>query len=119
MKSAPSDSPRVPLEDIVRYADLAADFTSGMDASRFEIDLRTYLAVVRCLEIASEASRRLPQQFKDQHPEIDWRSIAAAGNVYRHEYESVEPRLVWLTVRDHLPALQALAKEELRRFEAD
>jgi uncharacterized protein with HEPN domain len=83
-----------------------------------EDDLRTYLTVIRCLEVVSEASRRLPAEFKEQHPGIDWRNIAASGNVYRHEYESVDLRLAWLTVRDHLPALKVVAEAELRRLDA-
>jgi uncharacterized protein with HEPN domain len=61
------------------------------------------------------AFRRISEPFKAQHPEIDWRNIAASGNVYRHEYDSVDPRLNWLTVRDHLPALRGVAEAELRR----
>ena len=114
----PSDAARLPLGDIVRYAELANGFTAGLEFAAFRDDLRTYLAVVRCLEVVSEASRRLPTEFKQQHPEIDWRNIATSGNVYRHEYESVDPRLVWLTVRDHLPALKAVAEAELRRLDA-
>jgi uncharacterized protein with HEPN domain len=90
----PSDATQLALADIVRYADLAAQFVAGLEFPGFQGDLRTYLAVVRCLEIVSEASRKLPALFKAQHAEIDWRSIAASGNVYRHEYDSVDPRLV-------------------------
>jgi uncharacterized protein with HEPN domain len=41
--------------------------------------------VTRCLEIISEASRRLPESLKARHPEIPWKQIAGAGNVYRHD----------------------------------
>ena len=78
----PSDAARLPLGDIVRYAELANGFAAGLEFAAFRDDLRTYLAVVRCLEVVSEASRRLPTEFKQQHPEIDWRNIAASGNVY-------------------------------------
>jgi len=43
----------------------------------------------RCLEIISEASRRLPSSLKERHPSIDWKRMAGAGNVYRHDYEDV------------------------------
>ena len=55
-------------------------------AARFVLDhikddnLRLY-AVTRCLEIISEASRRLPQELKARHPSIEWREMAAAGNI--------------------------------------
>ena len=58
-----------------------------MDVAGFAADRETVYAVVRALEIVSEASRRLPPEIKSHHPEIDWVAVAAAGNVYRHEYD--------------------------------
>jgi uncharacterized protein with HEPN domain len=63
----------------------------------------------RCLEIVSEASRRLPDELKARHPEIPWRDIAAAGNIYRHQYEDVLEQRVWQTLQHHLaPLLHAV-----------
>lgn len=64
----------------------------------------------------SEASRRLPQEIKNQHPEIDWLAVAAAGNVYRHEYDGVDEKLIWHTVRHDLSALCAVAAAELEHL---
>src|SRR5215207_4329882 len=57
--------------------------------------MRTIYAVTRCLEIISEASRRLPEELKARHPSIAWKQMAGAGNVYRHDYEDVAARYVW------------------------
>ncbi|KRQ11665.1 hypothetical protein AOQ71_17400 [Bradyrhizobium manausense] len=73
------------------------------------------LTVTRCLEIISEASRRLPEELKARHPAIAWRQMAAAGNVYRHNYEDVAARLVWETVQQDLPSLRAAVEDELAR----
>src|ERR1017187_9803678 len=45
------------------------------------------------------SSRRLPAEIRDRHGEIDWVAVAAADNVYRHEYETVDETLIWHTVR--------------------
>jgi uncharacterized protein with HEPN domain len=76
-------------------------------------DLRTIYAVTRCLAIISEASRRLPDELKARHPSIQWRDMAAAGNVYRHEYEDVAVRGVWDTLRHHLPPLRLVVEMDL------
>ena len=55
-------------------------FTTGMEHDTFAGDRKTVYAVVRALEIVSEASRRLPVELKGRHPEIDWIAVAAAGN---------------------------------------
>ena len=75
--------------------------------------------MVRALEIISEASRRLPRELIQQHPEIDWAAVAGAGNVYRHEYEAVDEALVWHTVQHGLAALRAVARDEFLRLRPD
>jgi len=74
--------------------------------------MRVY-AVTRCLEIISEASRRLSEGLKARHPGIAWREMAGAGNVYRHDYQDVAPPRVWDTVQFALPPLRAAIEQEL------
>jgi len=62
--------------------------------------------VTRCLEIISEASRRLPDDLKARHPLIAWKQVAGAGKVYRHDYEDVATRYVLDTVHAPLSTLK-------------
>src|SRR5690242_15628443 len=101
------------LRDIAHHIGLAAQFTAGFDYEAFVADPRTVYAVTRCLEIISEASRRLPDDLKARHPAIAWREMAGAGNVYRHDYEDVAASFVWATVHNHLPPLRAVIAHEL------
>lgn len=101
------------LNDIRHHIAMAEGFVAGMSYEVFkDDDLRIY-AVTRCLEIVSEASRRLPDEFKTRHPSIQWREMAAAGNIYRHEYEAVAARRVWQTLIHSLPPLRAVIEQEL------
>lgn len=43
--------------------------------------------------------------------------MAAAGNVYRHNYEDVAAHLVWETVQQGLLPLRAIVEEEIARLE--
>ena len=112
MPSDPSDNV---LRDILRQIDLAASFVVDLDRAAFLDDTRTIYAVIRCLEIISEASRRLPDDLKARHPSIAWRQMAGAGNVYRHDYEDVAAQYVWDTVQRALPPLRAVIEQELAR----
>lgn len=115
----PSKNPAQRLADIIDNVDAIHRFTAGLDFPAFRADRKTVYAVVRALEIISEASRRLPNDLLHRHPEIDWAAVAAAGNVYRHEYESVDEALIWYTVRHGLAALRSVAEEELHQLQAD
>ena len=95
---------------------LAQTFVAGMSYEALRDDLRTTYAVTRCLEIISEASRRPPDELKARHPSVAWKNMAGAGNVYRHDYEDVRQRRVWVTVQKDLPPLLAVVEQELRKL---
>ena len=113
----PSDSAVGPLTDIRENIALAFSFVSQASIDQFLADRRTVYAVTRCLEIISEASRRLPPELKARHPYVRWQGMAGAGNVYRHDYELVLDKAVWDTVHSSLKPLLTVVEEELRRLE--
>jgi len=105
------------LTDIQHHIHMAQGFVAGVNAETFNDDTLRLYAATRCLEIISEASRRLPDELKARHPSIGWRDIAAAGNIYRHEYEVVAARRVWQTLTVSLPLLLAVIEEELQALD--
>jgi uncharacterized protein with HEPN domain len=115
----PSKNSAQRLSDIIDNVDAIRAFSKELDFQAFRADRKTVYAVVRALESISEASRRLPDELLHRHPEIDWAAVAAAGNVYRHEYEAVDEALIWHTVRHGLASLRSVADGELLRLQAD
>lgn len=109
-----SERERGALGDMLRHIDLAQRFVQNLDEEGLGNNLQALYAVIRSLEIISEASRRLSDELKARHPDIPWRDMAAAGNFYRHNYEDVTPRRVWKTLQEHLPPLRAAIDRELK-----
>src|SRR5262245_53127229 len=112
----PSEREAAALREILRNIDLAEVFARGHSFETLQGDEKTLYAIVRSLEIISEASRRISDEVKARHPHIEWREMAAAGNVYRHNYEDVTARRVWNTLQVHLPRLRTAIEQELTRF---
>jgi uncharacterized protein with HEPN domain len=54
----------------------------------------------------SEASRAIPESFKEKHADIRWMGVRDIGNVIRHQYASLSPSLILNVVRDELPRLR-------------
>jgi uncharacterized protein with HEPN domain len=105
------------LNDIRHHIAMAEGFIAGLTFVDF-VDSNLHLfAVTRCLEVISEASRRLPVSLKERHPGLQWKAMAAAGNIYRHEYEDVAAQEVWDTVTLHLLPLRAVIEIELAALE--
>lgn len=57
--------------------------------------------------IIGEAARHIPVEIQQSHPTVDWRRMSDMRNVIVHVYFSVNPRIVWDTIRDDLPVLDA------------
>jgi uncharacterized protein with HEPN domain len=108
-----SDRAESVLLDIQENIVLALQFVAGIIYEQFISDRKTLYAVMRCLEIISEASRKLPDEIKERHPMIPRRKIAGAGNIYRHEYGQIGELIVWETVHHNLESLGLVVESEL------
>jgi len=109
-----SERTRGYLFDILSQIELAESFTADLTEAEFLKSTLHQHAATRCLEIISEASRRLPNDLKVRNAHIDWSMIAGAGNVYRHDYGNVAPRRVWQSVTKSLPPLRTFVEAELK-----
>jgi uncharacterized protein with HEPN domain len=105
------------LRDMLREIDLIADMIEGIDPSAYSRDKKLRRAVERCVEIVSEASRRLPAGLKEAHPDQPWPEIAAIGNLLRHEYQRVDDLIMWKIASQSLPALRPVIADMLKRAE--
>ncbi len=106
--------PTATLFHIRDNVQLARSFVEGFDYERFRADTRTVYAVTRALEIISEASRRLPVEIKQRHPDLPWTDMAGAGSVYRHDYEDVRERRLWSALQKDMAPLLVIVERELR-----
>jgi len=111
--------PLLRLHDMLESIDAIEDMMGGRDYAAFRADLRTSRAVERCLEIISEASRRVPDEAKAAHPAIPWAEIAAFGNLLRHEYQRVDSYLIWKTATHSLAELRVAIKDLIARAEKE
>ena len=121
MPSMPSkrSNPKAYLFHIRENITLARSFIDGLEYESFRDNQLVFCGVMRALEIISEASRRLPDALKERHPAIQWKNMAAAGNIYRHDYEDVAAREIWDTLTLHLPPLRAVVETELVALDAE
>lgn len=105
---------RVRIEDMVEAIERIDRYTDDMDLSRFVADHRTVDAVMRNLEVLGEAAKRVPHDIAERTPEVPWSRITEIRNILVHEYHSVDPAIIWDTVKDDLPPLLRPLKELLK-----
>ena len=81
--AGPTAKERLAWLAIQDNAALARSFVADMAPDVFAADRRTFYAVTRCLEIISEAARRLHGAQQDRFPNLEWRQIEDSDNVFR------------------------------------
>ena len=70
-------------------------------------------SIIRSLEIIGEASKRIPDNFKIQHAEIDWKGLSGLRDKLIHHYFGVDYELVWDIVNNEVPPLNKFLKHLL------
>jgi uncharacterized protein with HEPN domain len=94
------------LQDIIEACDLLQAFLAGMDASAFLASELHKAAALQKLAVIGEAAARLPQAFRETHPQVEWRDIIAFRNIAVHAYFAVQWDIVWATAHDDVPVLR-------------
>lgn len=87
-----------------------SEIRSLLDAKTFEImraEPVTRAAFERFLEILSEASRHVPQEWKMEHGDVPWRQVADLGNHLRHAYHRTDAEALWSLYENDLGALES------------
>jgi uncharacterized protein with HEPN domain len=116
----PSDKPLFRLADVLENIDRIREYTRDHTFDSFVRDPKSQDAVERCLLRISEAARKLQGIAEILVPDQPWSDIRAVGNVLRHEYDAVNPNVIWHIVEnDRGPLRQAVERAIVALRETD
>jgi uncharacterized protein with HEPN domain len=91
------------LQHILDETDFVLQKTNQMAKETFFKDEVLKRACVRSLEIIGEATKKLPDDFKENHRQIEWRSIAGTRDKLIHDYFGIDYDIVWDIVSNEIP----------------
>lgn len=97
--------PQLLVNDILDSCSKILQYTDGVSFEEFLKDSKTIDAVTRNFEIIGEAANRLPEEFKENHPSIDWHRIRGFRNRIVHDYMGIDFGIVWEVKNNYLPLL--------------
>jgi len=98
-------NPALLINDILDSCNKILQYTSSMSFEEFSKDSKTIDAVIRNFEIIGEAANRLPDEFKEEYPSIDWHKIRGFRNRIVHDYMGIDFGIVWDIRNGYLPSL--------------
>jgi len=97
------------FDEICFVLDKKKDF----DEDRFMNDEVVKRAFVRSLEVVGEAVKNIDEDFKDNHKEINWKSLAGLRDKLIHHYFGVDYQIVWDVIENELPEMKTKIGEIL------
>ncbi|MCC6948220.1 MAG: DUF86 domain-containing protein [Bradyrhizobiaceae bacterium] len=110
---AATANPRARLEHILFHIQGVGRTVQGVSFAEFSSVYHLERTVERAIQIISEAVRALPPELLRRHPEIEWNKITAIGNVLRHEYQRIDPEIMWDIATVKLPELESVIRKML------
>jgi uncharacterized protein with HEPN domain len=109
----PSEHPARCFADIIDTIERVEQFTAGMDFAAVIAQGPVVYAVQYALLIISEAARRLGPNAEALAPGQPWSDIRGIGNIVRHQYDEIDPEVIWSVMQRDLGALKADAQQAL------
>jgi len=106
-----SFSPIEYLRHILAETEYLMQQSQKLSKETFIHDETLKRAFVRSLEIIGEATKNVPQDFRQQYPQIEWKAVAGMRDKLIHGYFEVDYDIVWNVVINELPKLQQDIKQ--------
>ena len=102
------------LIDIATAIQRILRYTANISRANLETNDEKLSAILYQITIIGEATKRLSQSFRQQHPEIPWREMAGMRDVIVHEYDQIDFDVIWDVIQNKLSSLQNLINPLLR-----
>ena len=61
------------IQDILENIKDIESFSKGLNKEKFESNKLRQNAIIRCLEIIGEATKNIPNSFREKYPNIPWK----------------------------------------------
>jgi len=81
--------------------------------TKFDFDRNVLIqdAVIRNFEIIGEATKKISQQFTQEHSGIPWQDMAGMRDKLIHDYLDVDLDVIWRTIESDLPLLKEMLSQ--------
>jgi len=108
-----SFEPREYLRHILAEADYLIGRSGSLSPEAFEADETLRRAFTRSLEVIGEAAKKLPDEYRARHPQVEWRAMTGMRDRLIHAYFGIDHLLVWDVVTHKIPELRRQIAEIL------
>lgn len=105
------------IKHILDEIDFLIDSSKDLEYEGLVKDETLKRAFVRSLEVIGEAAKNISSEFRQKHPDIEWRELTGLRDKLIHRYFGVKWEIVWDVVKSKIPQLKERIEGILRELE--
>ena len=94
------------IDDIYNSIKKIEKYTKGISLAQLKKDELKIDGIARNLEIIGEAVKRIPVEFKNKYPDIEWKKIAGLRDILIHAYFGIDTEVLWDIAKNKIPELK-------------
>lgn len=94
------------IKKIITHIEKINSYAEGLRQDEFLADSKLLEACIFNLLQMGELAWRLPDEFRNAHPEIPWTKIRGLRHRIVHDYEGVNLEIIWDIVNNDLETLR-------------
>lgn len=97
---------RLFIEEISESIRLITEYIGDISKENLDKNQGLKDSIVRRLEIIGEATKNIPDDFREKYSEVPWKKIAGLRDVIIHTYFNIDLDIIWDIVKNDLPNLK-------------
>jgi uncharacterized protein with HEPN domain len=109
----------VQIQDILEAIAATESFVRDLDFLQFSRDQKTIFAIERAIGIIGATARRLPINFIDQYPQVNWRRLVSISDSLMFGYLEIDLNTLWEITQEDAPFIRQIMQGVINQLAAD
>ena len=93
------------FDDLRGSCEKVISYTAGLSQEQFEQSRLNYDATLWNVQLLGEAAKNIPEEIRNQMPEVPWRELIGLRNRLVHGYFGINNQILWHVVSVEVPKL--------------